>query len=255
MLRRTMFLSGLALLIAAASTVQAQDRPRGQGFQFGFGGGGFGGASFDANLLGSPEVQKELGVSDEQKGLIEDMLTDLQSQRQQAFRQGGGGFQNFQDLSEEERGKLMEEGRKRMEEMNKKTEEMINMVLEPKQTERFGQLRLQRAGVGAISRPDIAEKLSITQEQKDKMQKIREAAQPDPAAFASFRDMSEEERREAFTKMREKGEKANAEILNVLTAEQKETWAKMQGKKFEFPPQQGFGGFGGGRRPETKKNN
>jgi hypothetical protein len=248
-----MILSGLVLLIAAASTVQAQDRPRGGGFQFGFGGGGmFGGASFDANLLASPEVQKELGVSDEQKGLIEDMLTDLQSQRQQAFRQGGGGFQNFQDLSEDERRKLIEEGQKRMEEMNKKTEEMINMVLEPKQTERFGQLRLQRAGVGAFNRLDIAEKLALTQEQKDKMQKIQEANRPDPSAFASFRDMSEEERREAFAKLREKGEKANAEILNLLTGEQKESWAKLQGKKFEFPPQQGFGG---GRRPETKKNN
>lgn len=245
MLRRTMFLSGFALLIAAASTVQAQDRPqRPQGFG---GPGGFGGG-FDVFLLATPEVQKELGVSDEQKGLIEDMMTDIRSQMQQGGRnQGGAG--NFRDLSDEERRKLMEEGRKRMEEFNKKADEMVNMVLEPKQTERFGQLRLQRAGVGAFIRPDIAEKLDLTQEQKDKMQKIREAAQPDPSAFANIRDLSEEERREVFTKMREKGEKANADILNVLAAEQKETWTKLQGKKFEFPQQQGFGGFGGGRRP------
>src|SRR5437867_114744 len=246
MLRRTVFLSGFALAIAAASTVQAQDRPqRPQGFGGGFGGG------FDVFLLATPEVQKELGVSDEQKGLIEDMMTDIRNQMQQGGRnQGGaGGFQNFQNLSDEERRKLFEEGRKRMEEFNKKADEMINMVLEPKQTDRFAQLRLQRAGVGAFNRPDIAEKLGLTQEQKDKMQKIQEAARPDPSAFASFRDMSEEERREAFTKMREKGEKANADVLNVLTAEQKETWTKIQGKKFEFPQQPGFGGFGGGRRP------
>jgi Spy/CpxP family protein refolding chaperone len=242
-----MFLSGLALLIAAASTVQAQDRPRGGGFQFGFGGpGGFGGASFDANLLATPEVQKELGVSDEQKGLIEDMLTDIRNQMRAARGQGGaGGFQNFQNLSEEERNKLIAEGQKRMEEMNKKTEEMITMVLEPKQTDRFGQLRLQRAGVGAFNRPDIAEKIGLSQEQKDKMKKIQDDARPDPSAFASFQNMSEEERREAFTKMREKGEKANADILNVLTAEQKETWAKLQGKKFDFPPPQ-FGRRPGG---------
>ena len=248
MMRRTMFLSGLALLIVAASTVQAQDRKqRPQGFGGGF--GGFGGG-FDAFLLATPEVQKELGVSDEQKGLIEDMMTDLRNQTQQGGRnQGGaGGFQNFQNLSEEERAKLMEEGRKRMEEFNKKTDEMINMVLEKTQVERFAQLRLQRAGVAALERPDIAEKLVLTQEQKDKMKKIRDDSRPDPSAFANFQNMSDEERREAFTKMREKGEKANADILAVLTAEQKETWTKMQGKKFEFPQQQGFGGFGG-RRP------
>ena len=142
MLRRTILLSGFALMIVAATTVQAQDR-RPQGFG-GF--GGFGGG-FDVFLLGSAEVQKELGVSDEQKGLIEDMMTDIRNQRQQGGRQGGaGGFQNFQNLSEEERRKLQEEGRKRMEEFNKKADEMINMVLEPKQTDRFTQLRLQRSG-------------------------------------------------------------------------------------------------------------
>lgn len=243
MLRRTMFLSGFALLIAAASTVQAQDRQsRFQGF--GGGPGGFGGG-FDVYLLATPEVQKELGVSDEQKGLIEDMMTDIRNQMQQGGRnQGGAG--NFQNLSEEERRKLFEEGRKRMEEFNKKAEEMVNMVLEPRQTERFGQLRLQRSGVSAFNRSEVAEKLGLTQDQKDKMKKIQDDARPDPSAFANIRDLSEEERREAFTKMREKGEKANADILNLLKTEQKETWAKLQGKKFEFPQQQGFGG---GRRP------
>jgi hypothetical protein len=178
------------------------------------------------------------------------MMTDIRSQMQQGGRQGGaGGFQNFQNLSEEERRKLQEEGRKRMEEFNKKADEMINMVLEPRQTDRFTQLRLQRSGVGAFAGPfaraDVVEKLGLTKEQREKMQKLQEAARSDPGAFANFRDMSEEERREAFTKMQEKGKKANEDILNVLTAEQKETWAKMQGKKFDFPQPQGFGG----RRP------
>jgi hypothetical protein len=247
MFRRTTFLSGLILSIAAASTVEAQDRPRGGGLQFG-GPGGFGGAAFDVRLLATPEVQKELSISDEQKGLIEDMIADVQNQMQQGFRQGGGGgFQNFQNLSDEERRKLQEEGQKRMAEMNKKTEEMMGVVLEPKQSERFGQMRLQRAGVGSFSRADIAEKLALTQEQKDKMRKIQEEA-PRPDFRVLFnQDATEEERTAARTKMREQTEKTNTEILNVLTAEQKETWAKMQGKKFEFPPQQ-FGGFGG-RRP------
>lgn len=238
-----MLLGSLAFLITAASTVQAQDR-QGRGGFFGAQGGGFGGGG--AMLLGSPEVQKELGVSDEQKGLIEDMVADLREQ----FQPGRGGFnpQDFQNMSEEERRKFFEEGRKRMEETNKKTDEMIAMILDEKQSARFNELKLQTEGTGAFNRDEIAKKLNLTEQQREKMKKIQEEARPDPSQFANFRTMSAEERLEAFTKMREKGEKANADVLNVLTGEQKELWAKMQGKKFEFP-QPAFGGFGGGRRP------
>jgi len=47
--------------------------------------------------------------------------------------------------------------------------------------------------------------------------------------------MTDEERQQAMAKFRELQEKTNAEILAVLTSEQKETWTKLQGKKFDFP--------------------
>jgi len=241
MLRRTMFRGGVVLL-ALAGLVHGQDnRPR---IGFGGQGPGFGGFGMgSAGLLAMPEVQKELGITDEQKGLIDDMMADLREQGRNAF--GNFNPQEFQNLSQEERQKRMEEGRKRGEEMAKKTEEMVSMILEPKQVDRLQQLRYQQENVRAFNRDEVAKKLELSQEQRDKIRKLQEAARPQPGAFPDFRNMSEDERGEFFRKMREQAEKTNTEILNVLTASQKETWAKMQGKKFEFPAFQGFGA----RRP------
>ena len=85
------FVSGMAFVLLLTSMVQAQDQKKGQ-FRGGFGGFGGPGGGFMANpadLLGIAEVQKELSVSDEQKGLIEDMVADLREQRRGLF----SGFQ------------------------------------------------------------------------------------------------------------------------------------------------------------------
>jgi Spy/CpxP family protein refolding chaperone len=240
MLRRTVLFGGLVVLLAAASAAQAQDRRQGRG---GFAGGGFFGSS---DLLGTAEVQKELGVTDEQKGLIEDMVADIREKRREAF--AGGGGQDFQSLSQEERQKLFEEGRKKGEEIQKKADDMASMILEPKQLERLQQLKLQREGVGAFNRDEIVKKLGITGEQREKIRKIQEEArQAGGGGFQNFQNLSQEEQRELFAKMRERGEKMNADILAVLTPDQKASWEKMQGKKFEFPPPQ-FGRRPGGDR-------
>jgi DNA-binding TFAR19-related protein (PDSD5 family) len=251
MLRRTVLFSGLLVVLAAATAVQAQDRRPGGG-RGGFGFGGPGGGFFATSdaLLGMPEVQKELGVSDEQKGLIEDMVADIREKRREAFT--GGGFQDFQNLSQEERQKRMEEGRKKGEEIQKKADDMVSMILEPNQLDRLQQLRLQREGVGAFSREEIAKKLALSDEQRDKIRKIGEEAFTPPAGgggFQNFQNLSEDERREARNRMRERMEKMNSDILAVLTPDQKATWEKMQGKQFDFPAPRGFGGGGGGRRP------
>lgn len=159
MWRRSLVL-GITVLMATASVAMAQrtkgqqqgQRPGGQGGPGGFGTG-------VTTLLAMPEVLKELGVSDEQKGLVDDMLKDLRP-----AAGGGGGFnrEDFQNLSEEERRKRFDEIRKQGEERAKKAEETAKLILEPKQFERLSQLRLQREGVTALERADVAEKLGLT---------------------------------------------------------------------------------------------
>jgi hypothetical protein len=244
MMRRSLIV-GVAVLFATASVAFAQgqgqrgqgqgQRGQGQGGQGqGQRGQGFGGPGGGVTgLLAMPEVLKEIGVSDDQKGLIADMLQDLRPA-------GGGNRQDSQNLSPEER-------QKRAEERTKKADEMAKMILEPKQLDRLNQLRIQRDGVAALERAEIAEKLGLSKDQKDKIAQLREASRgerggPGGGGQGGQRGQgggSQEDREKARAEAQARRDKANADVLAVLTASQKETLEKMQGKKFEFPQQQG----------------
>lgn len=229
-----------ALVLATSVSVMAQPPGGGRGGR-GFG-SGFGGPSM---LLGMEAVQKELVITDAQK----EKITKMQEEARAAF-QGGGN--NFRDLSDEERAKL----RTQMEERAKKTEETVKSILDEKQYARLNELSIQQAGVMALSRPEVAEKLKLTDDQKTK---IREAASAGGrGGFGGFNpNATEEERRKAREEATARREKLNSDVLAVLTAEQKKTFEDMQGKKFEFPVFGGFGGGGnrpGGNRPPRDQN-
>lgn len=216
---------GAAMLAASASEALAQRQGSRRGDN----------ASL-ASLLSIPEVLKEINVSDEQKGQVEKMIEDLR-----AARGGGGGNRgDFQNLSDEERRARIEEMRKQREERSQKEEDAAKLILKPEQLDRLNELRLQRAGASALERTAVADKIGLTQEQKDKIASISQEARRGGGGFN--RDASQEERRQAAAEARERREKTNAEILALLTPEQKTKWEEMQGEKFDFPQRRGPGG-------------
>jgi hypothetical protein len=229
--------AGLVAVMAASAWAQQggrEGRDRGRGFGAGFGGGGLGG------LVAMPEVQKELKLSEGDAARLVAAINELRPRRGQ-----GGGFGDFQNLSEEERQKRMEEFRKQMEENAKKIEDKIKSSLTEEQWKRLNELRLQREGVLALERPDVAEKLNLTQEQKDKIKELMADLRPQFGPGRGRR--GEGGGPPNFEEMRARREKATADILAVLTPAQKSTWETLQGAKFEFPRPQ-FGGPGGGGR-------
>jgi hypothetical protein len=247
-----------AMLVLMVSLASAQEQPRGRG-RGGFGGGrGFGGGGMGGSptaLLNMPEVRKELSVTDEQGKEIDEVLAALRESR------GGFNFQDLQNLSDDERQKRMEEMRKKGEEAEKTAQEKLDKILKPEQLTRLNQLALQRQGTMALTRPDIAKQIGLSQEQQEKIEKIQEDARPQ-GGFGGFQNLSDEERQKRFAEMRERQEKAQTDMLAVLTDEQKTKFAEMKGKDFEFPafggPGGGFGGRGGAgggerRRPATKQ--
>ena len=53
-----------------------------------------------------------------------------------------------------------------------------------------------------------------------------------------------------MARMQKQRKKVQADVLAVLTDEQRTKWAEMKGAEFKFPqPQFGPGGFGGGKGP------
>ena len=242
------------LLLATPAFSQAQGPGGGRGRRGGMQGGNIGAAG----LLRIEEVQKELGVTDEQKA----ELTKIMESMRPAGGPGGFNREEFQKLSEEERAKKLDEVRKEGEERSKKADESVKAFLKPEQWARLSELRLQREGVRSWSRDEVQTQLALTDEQKTKIKTLTAAQGPGFGGgdIQNFRDMSDEERAKAFAKAREEMETRRTAfekgMAEVLTPEQKETWAKLQGAKFEFP-QRGFGGGQGGgqgggrrRRPE-----
>lgn len=238
-----------ALLVSLASQAQAQGQRGGRGGGFGGPGGG-GGA---AGLLFMAEVQKEVGVTKEQVDKIQAAMRELGGGR----GPGGGDRPNFQEMSEEERTKFFEEMRKQAEERARKSEEILKANLDAKQLARLEELRIQREGAGALARAEVAAKLKLTDDQKEKIKEALASGQIDfrggrgpggPGAGGFDREAFQKQMEEA----RAKREKANADALAVLTADQKTAFEGLQGAKFEFPAfggrgPGGPGGQGGGR--------
>jgi hypothetical protein len=176
-------------------------------------------------LVQAEPVQKELELLDDQKSKIAAIAEEQQGQ-------GRGGNQ---DLSPEERAKRRQE---RTAALNQK----IDAVLLDHQRTRLQEVWLQAAGTGALSDADVAKALAITEDQQTKLADARQA--------------NAEAMREAFQggefnaeKMAQLRKESTERTLAVLTAEQKDKFEKMQGKKVTFDLTAiGRGRGGGGRR-------
>jgi Spy/CpxP family protein refolding chaperone len=181
----------------------------------GFGRGGFGGG---AQLLTIPEVQTELKLTDDQKAKVTDMLQKLREQRQS---QG----QNFQDLSPEERQKMMADRRAA-------EDKQVADILNADQVKRYHQLVLQRQGMTAVLDKPVADQLKLTDEQRTKIQGIVDEQR------AAMRDMFQSaggDRQAMMGKMQEMRKQTDDKIAAVLTDDQKSQWKDMTGAPFTFP--------------------
>lgn len=176
-------------------------------------------------LLGIPEVSKELAISETQQKLVAEVLAELQEQMRKAFE--GIDFQVLEERSPEERNEPFAELRKKGVENSKKADEKLTKILDAKQLARLSQLRLQREGAAAFSKPEIARQLNLTNDQQEKIRKIQENAGP---------FMPPDQRLQQ-----------QAKLLSLLTDAQKTKWAELKGKDFTFPEAQfGFGRGGPG---------
>ena len=251
MLKRIGVASVAVLLMAALAQAQppGQGRGRGQGFG-GFGRGGFGMGYMQ--LAGNEAVQTELKATDAQKTSIEELEEKQSEERRAAREQGQGGgrfnFQEFQNLSEEERNARMEQFRKDAAEREKKSREALAAILDDAQMKRLREIWVQTLGLGALSNDEIVAELKITDLQKEEIADTQQEAQRDFGEQMQGlfqRDQSDEEREAARAKMNELRKQMEEKVLANLNDDQKKQLESMKGAKFDLP--QGAFGFGGGR--------
>jgi Spy/CpxP family protein refolding chaperone len=231
-----MMLVAAATLVLTVSTAWAQ--PQGQGRRGGFR-GGFGGGAFGADvsfLIASEPVQKELELTDDQKTKVQDLQQKLRDE-------GMDFFQSLQGLSQDEI-------QKKMQDRAKENRKKVADILVAPQMERLDEISIQLAGAGALTRPEVAEKLGLTEDQKKKLSDVAEKIQAKRMdLFQSFGGppADDQERQDRQKKTQALTDEQNEQSLTVLTADQKDKFEKLKGKKFDTTLIQQGRGFGGGR--------
>ncbi|MCS7237646.1 MAG: hypothetical protein NZ899_05170 [Thermoguttaceae bacterium] len=250
---------GLALVVSLLGAAAALAQPPGPGpGRFGPPGMGAGGFGFGGGLLGLlrlEQVQKELGITEEQRN-------KLQEVGRQLMEEGRGRFQGLRDLPEDQRrarfAELMEQSRQRV-------EEAVKQVLSEQQVKRLKQIELQQAlqapgGVRALTRKDVVDALGLSGEQVEKINALAERIQEQMRE--AFRPGAGPEAREQMRqRMEQLRTEARAEVEKILTAEQLGKLKELLGEPFRlemprFGPPRGEGappqGGEGGRRGRVR---
>lgn len=126
--------------------------------------------------------------------------------------------QKIADLNESERDKKFEE-------MTKENEQFIDQTLTKEQRKRLDEITLQVAGLLWVTRDEVASKLDLSDEQKQKAKQLQQTArnETEELLHATKAEQKQEELRELRRTSRER-------LMTLLTADQKEKWREMTGK-------------------------
>lgn len=248
-IRLVLSLVALATVVMCAPNAMAQ-RPGGGGPGRGGFGGGFGGFS-PMMLVGMEPIQKELGLKEDQVA----KLKTLGEESRKEMQGGGGGGQSFQNLSDDERRKLIEERTEAARKLNEKYKPKVAEILDAKQNERLKQIQLQVAGARIYQDPEVIKALDLSKEQQEKL----------AATNKEYEDKRNELFRAAFgggagagggdvrEKGRELSEANDKKLAEVLSKDQVGKLEKLKGAKFDVAQLRGGfggpGGPGGGGRP------
>jgi hypothetical protein len=207
--RATVLALGFAFLVLI-SVSEAQQRQRGQ----------LGGQTNNVQLLSSDAVQKDLALSDEQAGKLREVLAAYQKDAAEVPQLSR---QDLQNLPEEQRRQKLQENRQALTKVQEQYDKQLAEILKPEQSERLGQIRLQIAGPEGVTTPEVAEKLGLNREDRQKVQTAlreitqaaRQGGRPTPEQRANLREQLE-------TKLKE-----------LLSEEQLAKLKELQGKPFD----------------------
>lgn len=238
-------LPGLAtgLLVLAWTVSTIGQPPAGRGPM-----GPRGGGDPTLRLLGLPEVQKELELMDDQISKLKAVDDDYRQKMQKEFS-------GLRDLPEDQRrAKFAELGEKRKT-WNEEAMKKVQEILLPPQFDRLHEISLQVRGTAALNDEKVQQDLGLSDQQKAKLKEIREKAEGEMRSmFESLRGIPAEQRQAKMRENRDKFQKlfqdSQDQTIGTLTAQQRDKFEQMKGKKIEIQwPQRGRGPGGPGTPP------
>ena len=217
----------LVLVAACIAATQAQERERS--------GRGFGRGSSRSSLLGllrREQVQKEMKLSEEQTTKVQEIVNKLRAEMEEQYT----ALRGIEDR--DQRRAKMTELRDQSDQM---VREQLRDVVEREQVMRLYQIRMQvRAVVDSLANRYVSGRLELTDDQKNKLNEINKAVGAKQSeVYATMRNASDEQRSEAFQKLRKIRSDADAEALALLNAEQKAAFEEMKGEKIELQTRRG----------------
>lgn len=167
------------------------------------------GAPSAFEVLQRAEVREDLKINDDQSKKIDELASEFDNQRRElgsAFRAGS---------SAEDLQKAGEQIREKSDALRRDAEIQVKEVLTAEQFRRYGQIKLQIAGISELRQPETADSLKLTEAQRVEVSKARDEADAKMRALGLF---GSSETRQKIS------EERDAALLAILTAEQKVAW-------------------------------
>ena len=222
--RTVLMLALAAVFILAAETQAAESSRRGSGR-----------GSSRSSLLGLlrlEQVQKEMKLTEEQTTKVQTIVEKLRTEM-------GEQYTALREI--EDRQEQREKMTALRDQFDDKVREQLRDVVEREQMIRLYQIRMQvRSVVDSLANRHVAGRLKLTDEQKKKLAEITKELQTKRSeVYSATRDASREQRSEAYQKFGKIRAEGDEKALALLTAEQKEAFEEMKGKKIELQSRRG----------------
>jgi Spy/CpxP family protein refolding chaperone len=181
------------------------------------------------------EVRDELKLTDEHQKQIEQLNDELAEGMRTAFQDAGGDWDKM---------------RAAMNKAQAEVNEKLDKLLDPTQRKRMQEIYIQVNGAGALQDESVAQALQLTDEQKEKLEEVRDQSRDD-FMNAGLRDLDDEARAK---KIEELTKSRDDKLVAVLTEEQRADFSEMKGDELEVDLSKlpAFGRRGGGQaRPDA----
>jgi hypothetical protein len=175
-------------------------------------------------LLANNGVKREIKLTDEQSNRIHKIVKEVSDKYQPEFRKAG--------RDRPQQAKIVADSAR---ETRERVRQALPDILQPDQLKRLNEIQIQVNGIASFKRPEVQEKLDLTDEQKKEIRKIGDGLKQEvgevmrDAASAPLRKMPG-----AIQKVKEMKDDATRKAVDKLTPEQKKTWKEMTGEKFDF---------------------